>query len=146
VYGTPGFCFAGSIIGKLESLHYYYNNSNSNNDNDNDSRHKFTDDEMNRMCRAPLPPPPPPPPPPENKNDVLGPSGGSVAALTPDHSWIQRLLNLKQWLQIPELRDWLVQHRLFNLNHYDTAKDVEYMVNETYQILLKYGLVIDNRC
>jgi hypothetical protein len=107
VYGTPGFCFVGSLLGKLESLPM------------------SDDDEKNAMCLAPTPSP---------SSSPLGPSGGDIGCLTRDHGLVQRLLNLQQWLQRPELRDWLVGHRLFNLRH-KSVEDMERMVDETVAVL-----------
>eukprot|EP00986_Skeletonema_menzelii_P014570 scaffold9780_cov80-Skeletonema_menzelii.AAC.7 len=116
VYGTPGFCFVGSIIGKLESLGT-----------------QFTDDEKNAMCVVPTP-------------DLsaaklpLGPSGGDVGVISPSHGYVQRLSNLNKWLQVAEIRDWLPGHRLFNLRHYNT-RDMDSLVEETLDVLEEYGVV-----
>ena len=116
VYGTPGFCFVGSIMGKLESLSHLSN------------------DQKNALCLAPsanttaaVPP--------------LGPSGGDIGTLGPSHGLIQRLTNVRQWLQAPELRNWLVGHRLFNLGHYPNADAIQSMVDEAWSIAAKSGLV-----
>ena len=117
VYGTPGFCFVGSILGKLESLCYL---------------EKLEDEQANRLCQVPSPPP---------VAGALGPSGGDVGGLSKDHGWVQRLGNLKRWLATPELRDWLVGHRLFNLGHYPSAEELDALVEETWTVLKKGGLV-----
>ena len=115
VYGTPGFCFVGSIMGKLESLSMLSN------------------DQKNALCAVPAAPMDPPP--------ALGPSGGDIGTLSPSHGFVQRLSNLRQWLQIPQLRDWLVGHRLFNLGHYADAQAIQSMVDEAWAIAVASELV-----
>lgn len=114
VYGTPGFCFVGSIIGKLESLGT-----------------KFTDAEKNSMCAAPIPNP---------SSLPLGPSGGDIGVISPGHGYVQRLSNLNRWLQVPEIRNWLAGHRLFNLRNYN-AEEIEELVDDTLGVLEDYGIV-----
>ena len=118
VYGTPGFCFVGSILGKLESVV------------------DLKDEDKNHMCRAPVPPT-------GVELPALGPSGGDVLGkLSSQNGWVQRLCNLKAWLQTPSLREWLVGHRLFNLGHYKSADDIESLVNETYNALKDAGIIV----
>lgn len=121
VYGTPGFCFVGSIMGKLESLSNVLSNA-----------------QKNALLLAPSPSDDDAPPPP------LGPSGGDIGTLSPAHGFVQRLVNVRQWLQVPELRDWLVGHRLFNLGHYTNADAIQAMVDETWSIALQSGLIEEN--
>ncbi len=116
VYGTPGFCFVGSIIGKLEALGA-----------------KLTDAEKNAMCSAPSPDP-------TQAKLSLGPSSGDVGVLTKNHGYVQRLTNLRKWLRVPEIRGWLVGHRLFNLGHL-AAEELDAMVEETWCVLEKYNVV-----
>jgi hypothetical protein len=116
VYGTPGFCFVGSIIAKLESLGT-----------------KFTDAEKNAMCAVPTPDP-------SKLKDPLGPSGGDIGVISPNHGYVQRLSNLNNWLQVAEVRNWLVGHRLFNLRQY-SAKVIDTLVEETWDVLEEYGIV-----
>ncbi|KAL3777907.1 hypothetical protein ACHAW5_007813 [Stephanodiscus triporus] len=116
VYGTPGFCFVGSIIGKLEGLGT-----------------KLTDAEKNSMCSAPSPDA-------AQAMLPLGPSGGDIGVLSKDHGYVQRLSNLRKWLQVPEIRSWLVGHRLFNLGHF-TAEDMDTLVEETWNVLEEYDVV-----
>jgi len=115
VYGTPGFCFAGSVVGRLEAL-------------------ELTDAERNAMCRAPRPAADVAPAP-------LGHSGGDVdGVVDADHGWVQRLSNLRRWRAVPELRRWLADHRLFNLRargDEGTGK----LVDETWEILKERGIV-----
>eukprot|EP00984_Skeletonema_dohrnii_P029718 scaffold20574_cov198-Skeletonema_dohrnii-CCMP3373.AAC.2 len=115
VYGTPGFCFVGSIIGKLESL----------------GTKLFTDAEKNAMCAAPTPNP---------SSSPLGPSGGDIGVITLSHGYVQRLRNLNKWLQVAEIRNWLVGHRLFNLRNY-SAVEIDTLVDETWDVLEGYGIV-----
>ena len=114
VYGTPGFCFVGSIIGKLESLGT-----------------SFTDAEKNAMCAAPTPNP---------SSSPLGPSGGDIGVISSGHGYVQRLCNLNRWLQVPEIRNWLVRHRLFNLRNCN-AEEIAALVDETWDVLEGYGIV-----
>mmetsp|Transcript_12526 Transcript_12526/g.17990 ORF Transcript_12526/g.17990 Transcript_12526/m.17990 type:complete len:541 (+) Transcript_12526:167-1789(+) len=114
VYGTPGFCFVGSIIGKLESLGT-----------------KFTDAEKNAMCAAPIPNP---------SSSPLGPSGGDIGVISTSHGYVQRLSNLNRWLKVPEIRNWLVGHRLFNLRNYN-VEEIDALVDETWDVLEGYGIV-----
>ena len=114
VYGTPGFCFVGSIIGKLESIS------------------RLTNEQKNDLCLAPGATAAPPP--------ALGPSGGDIGVLSPSHGWVQRLANVRQWLKVADLRDWLVGHRLFNLGHYASAGDIDTMVDETWSIAVQSNL------
>ena len=109
VYGTPGFCFVGSILGKLESLPH------------------LSDTEKNAMCLAPKPDP-------GQANLPLGPSGGDIGVLSRHHGYVQRLSNLHQWIQVPEIREWLVGHRLFNFGHY-RADEMDAMVKDMSDVL-----------
>jgi L-lysine 6-monooxygenase (NADPH-requiring)/NAD(P)-binding Rossmann-like domain len=118
VYGTPGFCFVGSILGKLESIS------------------RLTDEQRNAMCLAPDPSQAP--------SSKLGfTTSGTVGSLSASHGYVQRLLNVRQWLQVPELRHWLIGHRLFNLGHYPNAEAVEQMVEEIYAVLKAKNIVAE---
>ena len=114
VYGTPGFCFVGSILAKLESLSM-----------------KLTDDEKNAMCAAPIP---------EPSSSPLGPSGGDIGVVSPSHGYVQRLSNLSKWLQVAEIRNWLEGHRLFNLRHCN-AEEMDELVKDTWDVLEECGVV-----
>jgi hypothetical protein len=116
VYGTPGFCFVGSIVAKLEGLGA-----------------KFTDDEKNSMCAVPSLDP-------RHATLPLGPSGGDIGVVSSGHGYVQRLGNLRKWLRVPEIRGWLVGHRLFNLGHL-SAEDMDGLVKETWNVLEKYDIV-----
>ena len=115
VYGTPGFCFIGSIIGKLESLGA-----------------KLSDAEKNAMCSVETSSVP-------DGTDRTA-DGGNIGVISDNHGYVKRLSNLKKWLQVPEIRDWLVGHRLFNLRDY-TADDIETLVKDTHETLEKYEIV-----
>ena len=119
IYGTPGFCFVGSIMGKLESLT------------------QLSCSKKNALCQAPVGAAGPP-------TSVLGPSGGDIGMLSPDHGFVQRLHNLRQWLEVAELRDWLVGHRLFNLGHYTSSEAIQTMVDESWSIALASGLIVED--
>ena len=80
VYGTPGFCFVGSIVGKLEAFGA-----------------KFTEDEKNLMCSAPSPDP-------RQATLLLGPSGGDIGVVSSGHGYVQRLGNLRKWLRVLKIR------------------------------------------
>ena len=116
VYGTPGFCFVGSLFGKLEAL-----------------GDKISDADKNSMCLAPqadaseLVPP-------------LGPSGGDIGTISKNHGLVQRVRNLERWLNVPELKGWLEGHRLFNLGHVSGQQMVG-IVEEIMEVLLDAGLV-----
>ena len=116
VYGTPGFCFVGSIFGKLVSLD-----------------DKLSDEEKNSMCLAPQPDP-------SQAKKPLGPSGGDVGVISADHGYVQRVSNLKKWLDIPEMRKWFVGHRLFNLGHLSEQQIVG-MVEQIMEVMVEVGLV-----
>lgn len=116
VYGTPGFCFVGSIIGKLESMGA-----------------KFTNAEKNSMCSVPSPDA-------AQAKLPLGPSGGDVGMISNEHGYVQRSRNLKKWLQLPEMRNWLVGHRLFNLRHL-TVEEIDVLVDETWNALEKRDVI-----
>ena len=116
VYGTPGFCFVGSIFGRLEAM-----------------GDVLSDDEKSFMCLAPqadasgaVPP--------------LGPSGGDIGAISENHGLVQRVRNLEKWLNVPELKGWLEGHRLFNLGHLE-AKQMVGIVEQIMEVLLEVGLV-----
>lgn len=110
VYGTPGFCFVGSLLGFLEV-----------------ATDDWTDDDRNAACRAPSPLPPPP--------SSLGPSGGRVEGLTPDHGWALRTRNLKAWLKRPDLRAWAFSNRLFHWHGAADADAVEKKVDDVLALL-----------
>ena len=99
----------------------------------------LSNEQKNALCLAPSPSDDSSPPPP------LGPSGGDFGTLSPAHGFVQRLANVRQWLQVPELRDWLVGHRLFNLGHYPSADAIQAMVDETWTIAVQSGLVEANQ-
>lgn len=117
VYGTPGFCFVGSVIGKLEAL----------------DPKVLTNDDKNAMCLSPRPDA-------SQANLPLGPSGGDIGVLSSNHGYVQRLCNLKQWLQVPDVRDWLVSNRLFNLRH-KTVEEIDLLVDDTLRVLEECGIV-----
>jgi hypothetical protein len=122
VYGTPGFCFVGSLVGKLEAL-----------------GDALSDDAKNAMCRTPLPSP--------HDSSVLGPSGGDIGTLSSEHGLVQRLANLRSWYSAG-LGDWLhgdgggggSGHRLFNLAHMERSQ-AEAMVAEVFDFLKEAELV-----
>ena len=116
MYGTPGFCFVGSIIGKIEGL-----------------GETMSDDEKNSMCSVPCADP-------HRASHPLGPSDGDIGVLTRSHGYVRRLANLRRWLRVPEIRGWLAGHRLFNLGHL-TAEDMDALVDETWSVLEKYNVV-----
>ena len=98
----------------------------------------LTDAEKNAMCKSPLPSP-------ADTSD-LGPSGGDVGTLSPDHGLVQRLCNLRQWYAAG-LGDWLHGseagkdgHRLFNLAHLERGH-AESLVHESFAFLSQAGLV-----
>ncbi len=109
VYGTPGFCFVGSVIAKMETC-------------------TLSDSEKNAMLLSPLPRPL------NTQQDLLGPSGGDIGHLTADHGLIQRLRNVRAWYKI--FKSWLEHNRLFNLNLANkNSASVASMLAETWQIL-----------
>lgn len=116
VYGTPGFCFVGSIIGRLESLGL-----------------RVTDAEKNYMCFVPMPDA-------AQAMLPLGPSGGDIGVISSSHGYVQRLSNLRKWLKLPEVRDWLVGHRLFNLGHWP-ADQTERVLEEIWTVLQECEVV-----
>ena len=63
VYGTPGFCFVGSLIGKLEAM-------------------GLSDEDKNALCLSPLASP--------ADSSTLGPSGGDIGTLSSTHGLVQR--------------------------------------------------------
>mmetsp|Transcript_9653 Transcript_9653/g.11137 ORF Transcript_9653/g.11137 Transcript_9653/m.11137 type:complete len:514 (+) Transcript_9653:24-1565(+) len=116
VYGTPGFCFVGSMLGKLESMTH------------------LSDDERNAMTLTPKPSP---------STSPLGPSGGDVVTtIGRDHVFVQRARNLNKWLQYPALRKWMFQSRLFHLADSD-AKTVSDKVNYIFKVLNENGILMD---
>jgi len=117
VYGTPGFCFVGSVIGKLESLGQV-----------------ICTTEKNSMCKCPNPDP-------AQAKLPLGPSGGDIEGLSSNHGFVQRLSNLKKWMGVPGMREWLVGHRLFNLGHLRDADEISAMANDMWNVLQEGGLV-----
>ena len=116
VYGTPGFCFVGSLFGRLEAL-----------------GDKLSDAEKNAMCVAPQADPSQTVPP-------LGPSGGDIGTISKDHGLVQRVRNLERWLSVPEIKKWLEGHRLFNLGHLDGQQMVG-LAEQIMEVLLDAGLV-----
>jgi len=112
VYGTPGFCFVGSIIAKIAAL----------------DETALSNEDKNAMCLAPV----------GSDIDVipssLGPSGGDVGTLSPNHGWVQPLSNTRHWYKHPEIRDWLRGHRLFNLGHL-SLEEAEQMLEETWEVI-----------
>ena len=119
VYGTPGFCFVGSMLGKLESMA------------------SLSDNERNAMTRRPLSKASQPPTP-------LGKSGGDVlGALTEDHQFVQRAHNLRMWLDRSELRDWVFANRLFHMAGADPAI-VSDKIDYIFEVLRKNGIVGEN--
>lgn len=117
VYGTPGFCFVGSILAMIEC------------------QSQLSDEEKNRLCLSPQPTTD------EAKNqDPLGPSGGDITGLSMENGLVQRLLNLKHWLALPKVRPWLFTNRLFNLKHL-TPEQAESMVQDIEQVLIKGGVL-----
>jgi len=116
VYGTPGFCFVGSLFGRLEAM-----------------GDMLSDADKNAMCLAPHADPSHVVPP-------LGPSGGDIGPISKDHGLVQRVRNLEQWLKVPALKGWLEGHRLFNLGHLD-AKQMVGIIEQIIEVLLDAGLV-----
>ena len=116
VYGTPGFCFVGSLFGRLEAL-----------------GDKLSDADKNVMCMSPQADPSQTVPP-------LGPSGGDIGTISKDHGLVQRVRNLERWLNVPELKTWLEEHRLFNLGHLSGQQMVG-LVEEVMEVLLEAGLM-----
>jgi len=116
IYGTPGFCFVGSMLGKLESMG------------------SLSDEERNSMTRRPLPSP-------SDVTPPLGKSGGDViGTVSEDHPFIQRAHNLRMWLDRPELREWIFANRLFHLAHADPAI-VSDKLDYIFKVLRKNGVV-----
>mmetsp|Transcript_71612 Transcript_71612/g.108155 ORF Transcript_71612/g.108155 Transcript_71612/m.108155 type:complete len:655 (+) Transcript_71612:115-2079(+) len=159
VYGTPGFCFVGSVLGRLEACRDDDGIDNDNNDNTNSF---WTDEKRNAMSLCP-PPPPPPSEPQTTTTSSLGPSGGAVGHLTANknnhhhHPWIQRLINVRQWYRLDDdeknnsknsnnntnasdFTNWLVSNRLFHFKHVP-ASQVLAMLDETYDALVQAGLI-----
>eukprot|EP00536_Pseudo-nitzschia_multiseries_P010423 jgi/Psemu1/289080/fgenesh1_pg.318_\ len=115
VYGTPGYCFVGSVLGKIESL-------------------KVSDATRNAIAETPSPPAFPSSEPPSG-GDVLG-------AVTRDHPFVQRAHNLRRWLDHPDLREWVVANRLFHMAHSD-PKALAARLDRTFEILGKHGIDVD---
>ena len=116
VYGTPGFCFVGSLFGRLEAM-----------------GDEISDDEKNSMCLAPQ----------AGASEAvspLGPSGGDIGTISENHGLVQRVRNLEKWLNVPEIKGWLEGHRLFNLGHLE-AKQMVGIVEQIMEVLLEAGLV-----
>ena len=116
VYGTPGFCFVGSLFGRLEAM-----------------GDEISDDEKNSMCLAPQ----------AGASEAvspLGPSGGDIGTISENHGLVQRVRNLEKWLNVPEIKGWLEGHRLFNLGHLE-AKQMVGIVEQIMEVLLEVGLV-----
>ncbi len=124
VYGTPGFCFVGSLVGKLEAM-----------------GEALSDEAKNAMCRSPLPS--------AADSSPLGPSGGDIGTLTPEHGLVQRLANLRSWYAAG-LGEWLHGaegsggHRLFNLGHLERGS-AERLVAECHEFLTEAQLIADQR-
>lgn len=118
IYGTPGYCFVGSMLGKLESMS------------------QFSDKDRNRMTLSPKPS--------EESTPPLGKSGGDIIGkVNGDHPWIQRAHNLKLWLQDPELSRWLFENRLFHLAHQD-PEIVSNRVRYIFRVLENSGILSPN--
>lgn len=116
IYGTPGYCFVGSMLGKLESLA------------------GLSDDDRNAMARTP--------PPEKPQTPQQGKSGGDVVgAVTADHPFLQRAHNLKLWMDHPDLREWIFKNRLFHLAHRDPAT-VSDQLQYIFEILQKNGIAM----
>jgi hypothetical protein len=119
IYGTPGFCFVGSMLGKMESLA------------------GLTDDERNAMARRPEPSSEPTPP--------LGQSGGDVIGkVSEDHQFVQRAKNLRMWMDTPELRDWLFANHLFHMAGAD-PEIVSDKLDFVFKVLRKNGILLDQQ-
>lgn len=120
IYGTPGFCFVGSMLGKLESVV------------------SLSDDERNAMAQRPLPSSP------YEAQPPLGKSGGDVVGdITKDHPFIQRANNLRMWMEQPELRDWVFENRLFHMagaNPSVVSERLDYI----FKVLQKNGIVTEH--
>ena len=120
VYGTPGFCFVGSLVGKLEAM-----------------GEALSDEAKNAMCRSPLPS--------AADSSPLGPSGGDIGTLSPEHGLVQRVANLRSWYAAG-LGEWLhgaegsSGHRLFNLGHLE-RDSAERLVSESYEFLTEAQLL-----
>ena len=69
-----------------------------------------------------------------SSSSPLGPSGGDIGVISTSHGYVQRLSNLNRWLQVPEIRNWLVGHRLFNLRDYN-VEEIDALVDETWDVL-----------
>merc|ERR1711907_126150 len=120
MYGTPGFCFVGSMLGKLESMT------------------SLSDDEKNDMTKRPEPNPDDPPVP------KLGKSGGDVLGdVSKDHQFIQRAQNLEMWMKNPELKEWLFKNHLFHMAGVD-PKSVEGKLDFIFKVLRKNGILVSN--
>jgi hypothetical protein len=131
MYGTPGFCFNGSFLGFLESLGDKLTEEQKNDladiggdgdggyDDDNDD--DGTVAAMGRMKR-------------------LGPSNGDVN-MSLLKGYVKRLSNVRKWIRVPEVRQWLVtKNRLFNLGHW-TEQELISFVDETYTMCQQVHLV-----
>jgi len=115
IYGTPGFCFVGSMLGKLESMA------------------GLSDEARNAMTRRPEPPSTPPPPGGVSGGDVMG-------TLTQDHPFVQRAQNLQMWMDDSELRDWVFDNRLFHMAGADPEK-VSFRLDYIFKVLQKNGIL-----
>lgn len=126
VYGTPGFCFNGALIGFLEAL-----------------GDRLTDDDKDYLTTTTIPTPATADAAEQDSSSwlpLLGPSGGDVD-IGLIKNYVQRLSNLRKWLQVPELADWLVGNRLFNLGD-RTANELTAMVDETWQHVQNLNLAV----
>ena len=116
IYGTPGFCIIGSMLGKLESMT------------------GVSDEKRNSMARLPKPPAVFEAPP------HLGKSGGDVLGeVTEDHPFIKNAQNLRMWIDRPELREWVFENRLFHMagaNPAEVSKRLDYI----FRVLQKNGI------
>ena len=125
IYGTPGYCFVGSMLGKLESLT------------------GLSDEARNAMAKTPSRPSllAPSLTTSEEQDDTTKPKSGGdvVGAVTRDHPFLQRAHNLKLWLEHPELRRWIFESRLFHLADRDPAT-LSDQVELIFEILEKNGI------
>lgn len=119
IYGTPGFCFVGSMLGKLESIAV------------------LSDDERNAMAQHPLSSAP------SEVTPPLGKSGGDViGTVTKDHPFIQRAQNLRMWMNQSELRDWIFRNRLFHMAGAKPAV-VSERLDFIFKVLQKNGIATE---
>mmetsp|Transcript_3599 Transcript_3599/g.7866 ORF Transcript_3599/g.7866 Transcript_3599/m.7866 type:complete len:509 (-) Transcript_3599:60-1586(-) len=117
IYGTPGFCFVGSMLGKLESTS------------------GLSDEERNQMCQTPRVSPAAP------TEEVSG--GDVIGSVSRDHPFVQRAHNLRMWMDRPELRRWVFESRLFHLGGAD-PDTVSEKVDYVFKVLKDNGIAMDN--